>query len=75
MKRTHRGFAIYTEFQDEAGTEVRVQRSSAIGSRRCWVFAQKRNPIGNVVDTPAYLSPKEARRLAGALLRFAKGKE
>lgn len=38
MKRTSRGFAIFTEFTDTKGAEVRVQASSYATGRRVWIF-------------------------------------
>lgn len=82
MKRTNRGFAVFTQFTDTYGADVRVQMSSAAGVRRCWVFAhgggtiraehredQERN------NAAPHLSPAQARRMAKALLRFADGAE
>ena len=84
MKRTARGFAIYTEFHDQHGNEVRLQRSSAIGPRAAYLFTHFEDgtdhrphppsPGGIIVANP-YLSPKQARRLAKALLKFADGAE
>lgn len=86
MRRTARGFALYAQTKDSRGNTVRVQRSSEMGVRRCWLFA--RNAAGNDhelttavgfpngvdVVTP-YLNPAQARRLAKALLVFADGAE
>lgn len=46
MKRTARGFAIYTEFTDTYGAEVSVYESSAAGVRRCWVAARGGGTLG-----------------------------
>lgn len=40
MKKTSRGFAVYTSFKDTYGAEVSVIESSAAGVRRCWVDAR-----------------------------------
>lgn len=74
MKRTHRGFAIYTEFQDTYGAWIRVQKSSAATTRRCWIFANE-DEDGGGKETAAHLSPQQARRVAKALHRFADGQE
>lgn len=75
MKRTARGFALYAEVKDDRGVITRIQRSSAIGARRCWVFVD--DPGGVYADgKPApHLSPAQARRVAAALLKFAGGDE
>ena len=76
MKRTSRGFAIYTEFKDTYDQDVRVQESSSAEGRRCWIFCQKdgRDGLIHLGEWQAYsphLSPKQALRVARALTRFA----
>ena len=76
MKRTNRGFGIYTEFVDTYGQEVRVQQSSSAESDRVWIFCHKDGKDSHIHlgETQAYsphLSRKQAVRLAKALLRFA----
>ena len=71
MKRTARGFLVYTEFTDDSGNRVRVQESSSATARRCWIFAQDRE--GRDAVSP-HLSSAQARRIAKALLRFAEPK-
>lgn len=46
MKRTSRGFGIYTKFNDTRGAEVRVQASSEAGVRRCWIFVKGGTTLG-----------------------------
>ena len=46
MKRTARGFAVYTESQDTYGALVTVQRSSMASGRRCWVSARGGYTLG-----------------------------
>lgn len=46
MKRTSRGFDIYTEFIDTYGARVRVQESSSAAGRRCWVFTSGGRTLG-----------------------------
>lgn len=41
IKTTSRGFAIYAEFEDSHGRQIRVQESSAAGEPRVWIFAQE----------------------------------
>ncbi len=76
MKRTGRGFAIYTEFPETRGCTVRVQESSSV-QRACWIFctnagAYTDRKVG--VDVAPHLTPAQARRVAKALMRFADGK-
>ncbi len=46
MKRTLRGFAVYTQFNDTRGAELRVQASSEAGVRRCWIFVKGGSTLG-----------------------------
>ena len=76
MKRTSRGFGIYTEFVDTYGQEVRVQQSSSAESDRVWIFCNKEGKsgfekLGEIHSYSPHLSRKQAVRLAQALLRFA----
>lgn len=81
MKRTNRGFAIYTELQDAYGRIVRVQRSSSAEGRYCWLFCKNRMGeegsfhLGKWQSFSPHLTPAQARRIAKALLRFADGKD
>jgi hypothetical protein len=79
MKRTQRGFAIYTDLKEERGVSLRVQKSSIADRRRVWIFLDaadsKYEKMEKVGKAAAHLSPKEARRVAKALLRFAEGKD
>ena len=72
MKRTNRGFAIYTEVTDTYRNRCRVQASSAAGGRRVWIICKAGPTWGGSAPHP-HLSPAQARRIAKALLRFAKG--
>ena len=75
MKYTARGFAIYEELTDTYGNEVRVQESSAMSrDKRCWIFVNNPNVSQAVRDAmpAAHLDPKQAVKIAKALLKFAK---
>lgn len=79
MKRTARGFSIYTEFNDHNGQEVRVQESSEAFHKRCWIFCTKDGldchvHLGTHQAYSPYLTPAQARMVARALLRFADSK-
>lgn len=77
MKRTNRGFAVYTEFTDTYGSRVRVQQSSSACAPRVWVFCKKerKDEDGVLTDTGVdwspHLSPAQARKVAKALLTFS----
>lgn len=70
MKRTARGFGIYTEFKDSFNSTVRVQESSNVKAA-CWIFTNSNQHDG--LCSP-HLTPNQARRVARALLRFADAK-
>ena len=76
MKKTNRGFNIYTEFTDAYGQEVRIQESSSAEEKRVWIFCHKDGKDSHIHlgETQAYsplLSRKQALRVAKALTRFA----
>lgn len=76
-ERTPRGFAIYGSVMDGHGNVTRVQRSSAMGTPRCYVFctdAEGRSAFIHCGEPHApapHLDAPQARALAAALLRFA----
>lgn len=69
MKRTNRGLRIFSTFKDTYGSVVSVQESSAASAFRCWVFCN--NDTGSFKDPSPHLSPRQARQLAAALVKFA----
>jgi hypothetical protein len=79
-KRTPRGFAIYGEYKDSRGNKIRVQQSSSAAGPRCWIFVENKegkdivfsSTVGYQPVSP-HLTKHQAKLLAGALLRFAKG--
>jgi hypothetical protein len=82
LKRTNRGFAIYGEYKDTRGNKVRVQQSSSAAGPRCWIFVEDKDGKDIQFSTPTgyqsvspHLTKHQAKLLAGALLRFAKGAE
>lgn len=82
MKRTPRGFAVYGSLTDARKQRVRVQRSSEIGSPKCWLFTHDAegndhhvHHMHGVVTASPYLTQGQARRLAEMLLAFADGAE
>ena len=54
---TPRGFAVYDEFSDTYGSQIRVQQSSSAEGPRCWIFADR--------DPHDHLSSSDLHRLAG----------
>lgn len=80
MKRTSRGFNIFSEFKDSYGNTLIVQESSAAGQVCCWIFVKNRQGndyevnvgAGGRIDVPsAHLTKAQARRLIRALTKFA----
>jgi len=72
MKKTPRGFAIYTEFKDSYLSDVRVQMSSSV-LKRCWIFVKNEGKqAGSNLETDGaiHLDVKQAKRLIKALERF-----
>jgi hypothetical protein len=74
MKRTPRGFALYTEFKDIDGENVKVQRSSSIGKRLVYIFPAARIHLGTAI-AGAHLTVGMAKRVIKALQQFVDGKE
>lgn len=71
MKKTDRGFAIYSEFKESYGAQVRVIESSLATAPRVWIFCEKPNPNTHENEDQAlHLSPNQARLLIGALNKW-----
>jgi hypothetical protein len=71
MKRTPRGFGIYTQFRDSCGSEVRVQESSSAEGPHIWIFCKNEDPMWNKGTEPSpHLTVAQARRVRDALDRF-----
>jgi hypothetical protein len=74
LKRTPRGFAVYTEFKDEYGKNIRVQMSS-IATKRCvWIQNEVTEHMGEHFGN-AHLTVPMAKRVIRALQAFVDGKE
>jgi hypothetical protein len=74
MRRTNRGFAIYTEFKDQYGLNIRVQASS-LATRRCvWIQNEVIEHTGEYLGN-AHLTVPMAKRVIKALQAFVDGKE
>ncbi len=80
-KTTSRGFRIYGEFKDSYHSTVRIQESSAAGALRVWIFCKNHRgedavtcvgAPGSVSAVSPHLTRAQARRVAKALLEFAK---
>lgn len=81
MRKTNRGFKIYGEYKDSKGSMVKIQESSAMGGPYVWIFCKdyKGNDVNdcvgatdNRISVSPHLSRAQARRVAKALLEFAK---
>lgn len=67
MKRTARGFPIYSEFTDSYGSRIRVQKSSAALIDAVWIFCDKHDGTGEF--TP-HLTVAQAKRMIRGLQKF-----
>lgn len=75
MKRTQRGFGIYTQFKDLYGKDVRVQASSLASKRAVWIFPEVETACTGEHIAGAHLSVALAKRIINALQRFVDGEE
>lgn len=80
MEKDARGFGVFTRLHDERGCKVVVKESSIAGCRRAWLFVGGGESNVDIISrrgaepvAGAHLSPREARRIAKALLRWADG--
>ncbi len=77
MKKTNRGFNIYSEFKDSYQNTISVQESSAAMRECVWIFVKNKDGkdgalhMGEWQAATAHLTKPQARRLAKALLKFA----
>ncbi len=67
MKKTQRGFSIYSEGKDSYGAEVDIQMSSAV-NKRCWIKI-KGGALDNN-DGTAHITEGHAKRIIKALEKF-----
>lgn len=83
MKKTIRGFRIYSQIKDTYENKITVQESSAACGARCWIFVHNRDDqdgvwdeaTGKWISAAAHLSPRQAKLIAKALLKFAEESE
>lgn len=74
MRKTNRGFKIYSEFTDTYQSKVRVQESSSV-LKRCWIFVENdgKHPRSNLVtDGAIHLNTRQAKWIINALEKFIK---
>lgn len=74
MKKTNRGFPIYSEFTDTYKSKVRVQMSSSV-LKRCWIFVENdgENPESNLkTDGAIHLNERQAKLIIAGLQKFLK---
>lgn len=74
MRRTSRGFKIFSQFKDIHGQTIKVQESSTI-IPSCWVFMEgAETPFNTHLGIKSYpaihLTEAQARRLYRALGKF-----
>lgn len=74
MKRTARGFAVYTDFSDQYGKNICVVRSSLVSPRCVWIQNEVTFHIGEHLAN-AHLTVPMAKRVIKALQAFVDGKE
>lgn len=72
MKRTSRGFAIYADFKDEYGKNIRVQASSLATKRCVWIQNEVTEHMGEHLGN-AHLTVAMAKRVIKALQKFVDG--
>lgn len=75
MKRTERGFAIYSEFKDAYGQDVRIQESSWAEKGAVWIFCHKNGEdcllhLGKWQAYSPHLTKAMARQVIKALQTF-----
>lgn len=73
MKKTVRGFNVYTEFRDTYGQKIAVVESSAATQHCVWIQIEARPIAPESLNNFPHLNKVQARRVAKALLRFADG--
>lgn len=78
LKRTPRGFAIYTELKDCYGHLVRIIHSSSAQKDAVWIFCEpdphQPQAPGDTEERPRpHLTVPQAKRVVHALNRFIKG--
>lgn len=77
MKKTNRGFNIYSEFSDTRDNRIIIQESSDAMKHCCWIFVKDSEGrevyehLGKIYAHSPHLSKAQAKRLAKALLKFA----
>jgi len=81
VKKTNRGFQIYGEYKDSKGSTIKIQESSGCGGPFVWIFCKDRDgkdvvpcvgAAGGHISIAPHLTRAQARRVAKALLEFAK---
>ena len=69
MRKTERGYSIYTEFKDRYGRNVRVQKSSLATEDCVWIFPEIHEHMGTHL-AGAHLTKRMAKRVIKALQTF-----
>lgn len=74
MRKTPRGFKIYSEFTDTYKSDVSIVESSSV-LKRCWIFVEndgKKQGSNLVTDGAIHLDTRQARLVISALQKFIK---
>ncbi len=66
---------IYSKIKDRDGNTVKVQLSTEVSNRCCWIFCTNESRPSDLIRSTPCLTAAQARRVAFALLKFADGKE
>lgn len=68
MRKTQRGFGIYSEFTDSYGSRIKIQESSSAEKKCCWIFCDN-DP--NVFKNPSpHLTVAQAKRVIAGLKKW-----
>lgn len=73
MKKTNRGFNIFTEFKDTYKNTIRVQQSSSAMTNAVWIFTDSTGPSFEKCpenSSAPHLNKTQAKRLIKALQKF-----
>lgn len=80
MKKTSRGFNVYSEFKDSNQNIIRIQKSSSAMKECCWIFIESKDGSGLFFDKATnefhahspHLTKTQAKILIKGLSKFIK---
>jgi hypothetical protein len=73
VKKTSRGFKIYSEFTDSYGSKIRIQESSNAEKTCVWIFCN--NDTGHFSDPTPHLTVAQAKQVIKGLQAFIEDKK